>query len=124
MKSNIPIPDVVIRGGAPLDNSVNTDLSLFETSEQSDDHTLFFNHLHNINPQNTDIIHSANISSQDPSWGEVSGNWLNHPNSASGLNGSNHTQSLWYDGDQIDVPLLNSVTVFVKQLHMCILPFS
>ena len=118
MKSNIPNPDVVIRGGALLDNGVHT----FETSgEQSDDRTAFFTQRINVIPPNADLIHSATISSQDASWGEVSGNWLNHPNSSNGSsvgnNSTNHAQSFWYDGDQMDVPLLNSVSVFVSRLY-------
>jgi hypothetical protein len=119
MKNNIPIPDVVTNGG-PLDNNVRIDFDPCDTSQQRQTRTdpPLYNQLLNRIPRNAEvIIQSASIQSRpDAPWREVSGDWRNlNSGNASSVNDltNHHSQSLWYDGDQMDVPLLNPVSVFI-----------
>ena len=44
-------------------------------------------------------------------WREVNGDWRHTRNPLNSIDQGNHGEALWYDADQMDVPLLNSAMV-------------
>lgn len=111
-------------GYAPLDDNVVTEFDPIESAHRQLEAELpsLFNQLTNRGPARTPevVVRKPAGATGAPnggggsSWREVSGDWRNQLNPASGY-GSNTdqtaAQSAWNTGDQLDVPLLNAAWV-------------
>lgn len=108
MKTTTPAPDL-LTDSYPLDNNSVTDL--LEHQRPRTDSSLF-NQLISRIPANSDhnsptfqpVSFLRNTNQQ---WSEVNGDWRHQRNP---LDVGSREEPLWFDSDQLDVPLLTSST--------------
>ena len=116
--SSTPIPDLVT-DSYPLDNSTTTDL--LEHQRPRTDSALFNQFVRSQNPV-TSLSNGSSTAvrrnNADQPWQQVNGDWrhlqypMNHPMNSNNDSG-NHGDVLWFDSDQMDVPLLNTGMVYL-----------
>lgn len=117
MKGIIPAPDL-LTDSYPLDNSSATDL--LDNHQRPRTDSSLFNPLISIIPSNNERHSSSTVqspvsflrNSNQQSWNEVNGDWRHQRNHL--VTNDARGEPLWFDSDQIDVPLLTSNIVVIK----------
>ena len=110
----------------PLDNNSGTDL-LDHHQHPRTEYSPFSQLVTRV-PCNNDLpsptipgsISFLASSNSQQTWNEVNGDWRHQRNSLASSEGSNRRgEPLWFDSDQIDVPLLTSnVIIFSHTFHI------
>jgi len=101
----------------PLDNNHSTTDLLDHHRPRTE--SGLFNQFINRPPTNVDVagqlqqlLPSVSVRRNiEQPWREVNGDWRHTRNPLNSNDPSNHGEPLWYDNDQMDVPLLNSAMV-------------
>ncbi len=113
MKNTTPAPDL-LTDSYPLDNNSVTDL--LEHQRPRTDSSLFNQLISRIpgsNDHNSPTFQPVSFlrnTNQQP-WSEVNGDWRHQRNPLSNSDVGTREEPLWFDSDQLDVPLLTSSTV-------------
>lgn len=108
--SSTPAPDLVT-DSYPLDNNATTDLLEHQRPRTE---SAIFNQLVSRIPSGNSNQHTSSPPmwrNSDPTWREVNGDWRHQINPLNSHDLGNHGDTLWFDADQMDVPLLTSSAV-------------
>lgn len=112
MKNSTPTPDL-LSDSYPLDNnSVTTDL-LDHPSRPRTDSSLFNQLISRIPASSDHTFQPASFlrnTSQQP-WSEVNGDWRHQRNPLNIGDTGTREEPIWFDSDQLDVPLLSNTVV-------------
>jgi len=110
---NPSVPDLVLTETYPLDNNTTTDL--LEHQRQRTDSALFDQFVTQVPSSSSQTTpNGTRIRPADQqNWREINGDWrhqTSNPLTSHDL-GNHRDNTLWFDADQMDVPLLNSAMV-------------